>query len=158
MRFSAFTWPTCKDTTFPGCTSQSSDEQLCPFRGRCSFIQYIPTKPAKYGLKVFWICDAETYYPLNCIIYTGATSWIPTQPGQSQGHSVVMQLALPYLNKGRNITMDNFFTYLELSKKLLQHKTTLVGTVRRNKPFCLQDFKEKKHLKKTDSCGNWTKT
>ena len=27
------------------------DEQLVPFRGRCGFIQYMPKKPEKYGLK-----------------------------------------------------------------------------------------------------------
>lgn len=27
------------------------DEQLLAFRGRCSFKQYIPSKPAKYRLK-----------------------------------------------------------------------------------------------------------
>ncbi|CAF4217096.1 unnamed protein product, partial [Rotaria sordida] len=30
------------------------DEQLVPFRGRCCFVQYMPNKPTKYGLK-FWI-------------------------------------------------------------------------------------------------------
>lgn len=29
------------------------DEMLDAFRGRCSFRQYIPNKPAKYGLKIF---------------------------------------------------------------------------------------------------------
>ena len=36
------------------------DETLVPFRGRCSFIQYIPSKPAKYGIKIFALCDAKT--------------------------------------------------------------------------------------------------
>lgn len=29
------------------------DEMLVAFRGRCSFIQYIAQKPAKYGLKIY---------------------------------------------------------------------------------------------------------
>ena len=33
------------------------DEQLMPFRGRCGFLQYLPSKPDKYGLKVFWAVD-----------------------------------------------------------------------------------------------------
>lgn len=36
------------------------DEQLVSFRGRCSFRQYIPSKPAKYGLKTWTLCDAAT--------------------------------------------------------------------------------------------------
>ena len=30
------------------------DEQLFPYRGRTRFTQYITSKPAKYGLKVWW--------------------------------------------------------------------------------------------------------
>ena len=41
------------------------DEQLVPFRGRCSFIQYMPSKPDKYGIKIFWACDSETAYPFR---------------------------------------------------------------------------------------------
>lgn len=29
------------------------DEQLVPFRGRCGFKQYIPSKPDKYGMKLY---------------------------------------------------------------------------------------------------------
>ena len=32
------------------------DEQLVCFRGRCPFRQYIPSKPGKYGIKVWAIC------------------------------------------------------------------------------------------------------
>ena len=45
------------------------DEQLVSFRGRCSFRQYIPSKPGKYGLKIFWNCDAISSYPLKGEIY-----------------------------------------------------------------------------------------
>ena len=40
------------------------DEQLVPFRGRCSFIQYLPSKPDKYGIQIFWAADAENNFPL----------------------------------------------------------------------------------------------
>jgi len=29
------------------------DEQLLPFRGRNGFRQYMPTKPSKYGIKIW---------------------------------------------------------------------------------------------------------
>jgi hypothetical protein len=42
------------------------DEQLVPFRGRCSFRQYMKSKPAKYGLKLWILCDSSTSYALIC--------------------------------------------------------------------------------------------
>ena len=41
------------------------DEQLFPYRGRTRFTQYIPSKPAKYGLKVCWLCVSKWYYPVK---------------------------------------------------------------------------------------------
>ena len=139
----------------PGATL-TVDEQLIPFRGRCSFIQYIPSKPAKYGLKLFWICDSETYYPLKNIVYCGKMSRIPTILGEGQGHQVVMELSLPFQGKGRNITMDNFFTDSSLAAKLLNKKTTVIGTVRRNKRFLPQKFKGKKNLQQYQSLFGFT--
>lgn len=66
------------------------DEQLVPFRGRCKFRQYMPSKPAKYGIKIFWMCDARVPYAIDGTVYTGR------QPGQevqrNLGESVVQQL------------------------------------------------------------------
>ena len=47
------------------------DEHLMSYRGGCSFIQYLPLKPDKYGIKFFWIVDSSNYYPLKCIPYLG---------------------------------------------------------------------------------------
>ena len=38
------------------------DEQMADFRGRCSFRQYMPLKPSKYGLKFFLaVCSSSRY-------------------------------------------------------------------------------------------------
>lgn len=47
------------------------DEQLLAFRGNCPFRQYIPSKPAKYGLKVFALVDVKTAYTMNLEPYVG---------------------------------------------------------------------------------------
>ncbi len=36
------------------------DEMLVGFRGQCPFRQYIPSKPAKYGIKIYSIVDSRT--------------------------------------------------------------------------------------------------
>ncbi|XP_046575728.1 piggyBac transposable element-derived protein 4-like [Haliotis rubra] len=117
------------------------DEQLVPFRGRCGFKQYIPSKPDKYGLKIFWIVDAKTFYPLKAYPYIGK------EAGRVQvglGEKVVMDLARPYARSGRNITMDNYFTSLNLALNLQKDQLTLVGTVRSNRTFVPAEFLPKR--------------
>lgn len=109
------------------------DEQLYGYRGRTRFTQYMPSKPEKYGIKIFWACDATTSYPLNGQIYTGKPS-----EGERQtnvGERTVLDLVAKYKNSGRNITTDNFFTSLQLAHVLNSWNMSLVGTVRKNKRF-----------------------
>lgn len=115
------------------------DEQLLPFRGRCSFKQYIPSKPDKYGLKLFWICDAATWYPLYAIPYLGRErSGSARRTGIAS--DIVTQLCARYYKTGRNVTFDNFFTSLELAQSLRANGLTSVGTVRKNKKFVPSQF------------------
>ncbi|KAJ4942402.1 hypothetical protein JOQ06_012268 [Pogonophryne albipinna] len=108
------------------------DEQLVPFRGRTMFLQYMPSKPAKYGIKIFWVCDARTPYAIDGIVYTGR------QPGEevqkNLGENTVRQLCSGFRHTGRNITTDNFFTSVPLAEHLLEKGLTIVGTMRQNKP------------------------
>ena len=107
------------------------DEQLVPFRGRCPFRQYIPSKPAKYGIKIWWNCDAETSYPLKGEVYLGRQPDEARQVGL--GSTVVLNTTGPWLRSGRNVVCDNLFTSIPLAENLLQQHTTIVGTLRCNK-------------------------
>lgn len=124
------------------------DEQLVLTRGRCSFRQYIPSKPGKYGIKIFWICDALNSYPLKAEVYVGK------QPNEIRSVdyalNLVHRLSTPYINKGRTITMDNFFTSCPLAEQMLQKKTTIIGTIRSNKPDLPKEFTNKAEIKKRD--------
>ena len=46
------------------------DEQLVGYRGRIPGRTYVPSKPRKYGIKVFWVCEAQSGFALNAWIYT----------------------------------------------------------------------------------------
>ena len=46
------------------------DEQLCNYGGRVLFKCYIPTKPGKYGIKIWCLCEDTTAYFINGQIYT----------------------------------------------------------------------------------------
>lgn len=134
------------------------DEQLLGYRGRCKFIHYIPTKPDKYGIKIFWLCDAENSYAVNGIVDTGKE---PNQPRRmNYGRDVVMQLATPIYGTGRNVTFDNFFTSLDLAERLLSKRLTSVGTIRKNRKEVPSEFTPQRHREKYASTfgfrGNFT--
>uniref|UniRef100_A0A915ENP4 PiggyBac transposable element-derived protein domain-containing protein n=1 Tax=Ditylenchus dipsaci TaxID=166011 RepID=A0A915ENP4_9BILA len=108
------------------------DEQLTTFRARCSFREYIPSKPGKYGKKSWLLCDSDTSYVLNAQVYTGRD---PQQSREvNQGQRVVLDLlnGLHFM-EGRSVVTDNFFTSLSLARRLLSQKITLIGTVRHNR-------------------------
>ncbi|XP_076666512.1 piggyBac transposable element-derived protein 4 isoform X1 [Andrena cerasifolii] len=119
----------CKDSyhaTNAGCIA----EQLVTFRGRCSFKVCMPSKPGKYGLKIWTLCDSKTFYCCNMEVYLGKHGNVPEK---QQGQSVVKQLANIWKNSGRCITTDNFFTDLTFAEDLLQNKLFMVGTVHKDK-------------------------
>ena len=49
----------------------SIDESMIGFKGRLSFIQYMPKKPTKWGMKAFVLADSKTGYTYNWRLYTG---------------------------------------------------------------------------------------
>ncbi|CAH2098379.1 unnamed protein product [Euphydryas editha] len=70
------------------------DEELVAFRGRCKFRQYLPSKPAKYGIKIFALVHPTTYDSLNLEIYLGDQ---PTGAYKvsNKPHDVVDRLVTP---------------------------------------------------------------
>ena len=49
----------------------SIDEAMVGFKGRLSFIQYLPKKPTKWGMKAYVLADSTTGYVYNWRLYTG---------------------------------------------------------------------------------------
>ena len=123
------------------------DEQLVPFRGRCPFLQYMPSKPAKYGIKIFWLCDASLTYASNARIYGGRQPG--SEPEKNLDQNVIIQLTSPLRGSGRNKTKNKYFTGVPLAKTMLQRKLTIVETIKKRKreiPEYLKPakFREKK--------------
>lgn len=98
-------------------------------RGRLSFRQYIKSKKARYGIK-FYILTIHDGYVLNFVIYQGKET---SQDGQPKLEKLVLKLMEPYLDKGHNLYMDNYYNSLSLSKKLLHRRTHTTGTLRKDR-------------------------
>ena len=116
------------------------DEQLAGFRGKCPFRMYIQNKPAKYGIKLFMVCDSESNYAINAIPYLGANGDPALQELQAGNrrvlvsHYYTMKLLHPVLHPNRTVCMDNWFTSMPVAQDLLSHQMHIVGTIRR-KPY-----------------------
>lgn len=117
------------------------DETLVPFRGRCSFKQYMPSKPAKYGLKFWCLCDAKTGYCIHMKPYLGADGGAARQTGL--GKQVVLDLT-ERLDVGRTVVTDNYFTSLALTQELRNRNLGHIGTVRKNRRELPPEFTAKK--------------
>ena len=65
-------------------------------------------KPDKFGI-IFWTAtDAKNRYVFNIILYVAKDEARPSTEGV--GKNIVKQLVEAYLNKGRKVTMHNYFT------------------------------------------------
>lgn len=60
----------------------------------------MPSKPCKYGMKIWATCDARTCYAWNMQVYTGKPA--DGVPEKNQGKHVVLETAAGL--KGYNIT------------------------------------------------------
>lgn len=120
----------CKNAYCIG-TNATIDEKLEAFRGRCGFKQYIPSKPNKYGVKIFALVDASTSYCANLEVYVGQQPEGPYKL-KNDPFSIVLRLVEPISGLNRNLTCDNWFTSIPLINALLQqHKITFVGTIKK---------------------------
>ena len=98
---------------------------------RCRFIQYIPNKPDKFGIKSWLLCEVDSKYICNAIPYLGKDDDRPSNTLLCE--HVVFSLIEPYQNKGYCITADNFFTTVKCATSLLAKKTTFIGTMVANR-------------------------
>jgi hypothetical protein len=113
-------------TPGPGCTV---DESVHGFRGKCSFKQYIPNKPSKYGIKANVLADSKTFYSVSSKIYTGAGTHAPGLPVPAQA---VLDLVPSVSGTNRNITTDNYYTSVPLAMELKSRRLISVGTMKKN--------------------------
>lgn len=118
------------------------DESVVPFTGRLKYRQFIKNKRHRYGVKLFKLC-APPCYTLQMKIYAGKDE----EEGRNLTKNVVMQLAHPYLNFGRTLFTDNFYTSIQLAHELNEKKTHLTGTLRANRKDIPKEIIAKK-LKK----------
>ena len=130
----------CRKVYYPG-KNLSVDESLVLFKGRLHFKQYIKTKRARFGIKLYELTTSDGI-TLDLLVYCGkgmfhnddVNSDMPTT------ERIPAVLMRPYLNKGHILFTDNFYTSPSLATYLLENGTHLCGTVRTNRRHYSKDI------------------
>ncbi|XP_048854030.1 nucleolar protein dao-5-like isoform X43 [Brienomyrus brachyistius] len=123
------------------------DERLIKFKGRCSFKQYMPSKLARYGIKIWAACDAASSYAWNMQICTEKAKDVISK--RDQGMRVMFDMTQGL--SGHHITCGGFFTSYDLGQKLLKRNMTMVGPILRKKPELPPEISTLKERKVTSS-------
>jgi hypothetical protein len=87
------------------------DEAMAAYKGRSPIKQYVPSKPHKWGYKIY--CLSSEDYLLHFEVYSGAER----RSEEGATFDTVMRMTSGYEDKGHVLYIDNWFT----SPSLLQH-------------------------------------
>ena len=91
----------------------------------------MPQKPGKYGLLFRVLTDANYRYVSRMVPFTGKTA--SAEGNATERHSspsIVMDLCRHIFGSGRNVTIDRYYTNVDMAEDLVRnHNITVVGTI-----------------------------
>lgn len=112
----------------------SIDEMVIGYKGTWKSKQYNASKPKKYHIKTFGLCDAVTGYVYNILVYFGRnTSYNPDLDADSGEAVKVFEYLLRNTGPGHHVFADRYYTTMKLVKYLKSKSTNYTGTVQSNR-------------------------
>ena len=102
---------------------------MIKFKGRSSLKQYMPLKPAERVYKM-WVGICANGYVSQFEIYSSKKK---SQPEIGLRERVVKYLCETIQGKSFKIYVDNYFSFLNLAKNLLNNGIGYCGTIRCNR-------------------------
>jgi hypothetical protein len=104
------------------------DEAMVAYKGRSPIKQYIPSKPHKWGYKIY--CLASDDYLLHFEVYQGKELH-PSALGST--FDTVMRMTADYQHKQHILFTDNWFTSPAVLDELKRRGIRCCGSVKRNR-------------------------
>jgi len=104
------------------------DEAMVAFKGRSPIKQYIPSKPHKWGYKIY--CLASDDYLLHFEVYQGKEEH-PSPLGST--YDTVMRMTAEYQHQQHFLFTDNWFTSPAVLDELKRRGIRCCGSVKRNR-------------------------
>jgi hypothetical protein len=125
------------------------DESMQASKHRVGFIQYMPKKPTRWGIKMYTLCDALSAYLLKFIPYCGKKYAAVT--GQTSPAVIAEKLVEPYHESSRTVYLDRHFTSIPLIKTLRENGLFAAGTIESNRTGIPAAMKVKRRKTKKNS-------
>jgi Transposase IS4 len=104
------------------------DEAMVAYKGRAFIKQYIPSKPHKWGYKIYCLCSEG--YLLGFEIYEGKEE---RKSEMGATYDTVLRMVGPYAGKEYVLSTDSWFTSPTLLDALKEKGIRLCGSVRKNR-------------------------
>jgi len=106
------------------------DKSMIRYMGcAVSYVQYMPAKPIKHGIKVFYLCCAISEVLLAFEVYVGKEDCTNDNSVLAVCDRLVDDAGLT-VNRGRVLYTDNYYTSVKLVKHMFeQYGWSIVGTI-----------------------------
>lgn len=105
-------------------------ESLMKFRGRLSYVQFNPSKRARFGVKFYKLCESASGYCLKFSVYTGKSEQTPATIGMLSTEAVVINLVGDVLADGHTVYIDYWYSSPLLYLHIHQKGSNAASTVR----------------------------
>ena len=124
------------------------DESLVLFKERLNFKQYINSKRARFGIKLYQLCTSNGI-PLDFLVYHGnlAPGLTTIEDGSLITERIPVRLMQKFVHKGHHLFIGNYYTSTSLVTYFLQNGiyiTRMMRDTRKHFPVVLKTITLKK--------------
>ena len=123
----------------------TGDESMVPYFGHHVCKMFIPSKPIRFGYKIWCLCGSDGY-PYNFNIYTGERENSSGPLGSrvvNEKVDVIAEHSDPWKHE---LFFDNFFTSYNLLADLAAKNVKTIGTVRENRTLRASTLHKKSYF------------
>lgn len=136
----------------------SVDEDVCPFKGRSRFKQYLPKKHHRWGFRIFKLCDNSKFL-CRFDIYQGKEPLREDLTQATIGEKIVYRLIEGLVETTTNpvrLFTRNFFTSVRMVNELIQKQIYVTGSIRQNRIDVPKSLLKDTKSNKSENWRAWT--
>ena len=109
------------------------DEMVIHYKGRWKNKQYNPSKPSKYHIKTYGLCDSASGFTYNILTYFGSDTLYSIEMNDKGNSEKIFEYLLRPLGKWHHVFAVRFYTTHSLVSYLSSNSFYYTGTLNSNR-------------------------